>query len=171
MSRTWKPPKNKCPTSVDDLRDALSALAKKRKGLKLVDEKYKKDHLFLGHTKGDIKKLAAALAKLRVGGLSTLMVSPMDTTAQAEVLNWIKQVPARLLTFSNGIWTINTNGSAVGAVKTYKFATVDLAELKAMNKDDVVKKSRKWCTLSTKKPKVACQFDSDGTPVIYHLDY
>jgi len=25
--------------------------------------------------------------------------------------------------------------------------------------------------VSQKKPKIACLFESDGTPVIYHLDY
>lgn len=171
MPRTWRPTGNKCPTDIDGLREALTALAKKRTGLKLVDDKYKRDHLFLGHTKGDIGKLGAALAKLRDVPLSTLMISSMDTTAKAEVLNWIEKVPARMLTFAGGTWTLNNRGSAVDAANTYKFATVDLAALKAMSRDDVVKKSRKWCKVSSKKPKVACQFDSDGTPLIYHLDY
>ena len=57
------------------------------------------------------------------------------------------------------------------ATTSYKFATVKLAELKAMNADDRIKKSRKWLTESLKTPKIACVFDTDGTPQIYHLDF
>jgi len=99
------------------------------------------------------------------------MISSMDTQAKAEVLNWIRLIPASKLTFNNGTWTINTVGSTVPAVSTYKFATVDLPALKAMNRDDIAKKSRKWLTESQKTVKVACQFGTDGTPLIYHLDY
>lgn len=170
-SRIWKPKKN-CPPDIDKLRTELTALAKKKSGGKLISAKYTKDHIFAGHN-GDIAKLAAHLAKLRALPMSTLMITSMTGNAQAEVINWIKKVPARSLTYSASAksWTISNRGSAVDAVNTYKFATVDLDALKAMNKDDVVKKSRKWLKVSQKKPKIACLFESDGTPVIYHLDY
>ena len=170
MPKTWKPSKN-CPKNHKDLRAFLTALAKKRTGNKLIATKYSKDHLFLGHTKGDIKKIAADLAKLRGKPLSTLMVSPLASSAQAEVLNWIKNVPDSKLKFDRGTWTIDTNGSTVKAASSYKYITVDIDAFRSMDKDDIVKKSRKWCTISTKTPKVACQFDADGTPMIYHLDY
>ena len=166
MARTWKPAGKGGPTTVADLKTELIKLAKKRKGFKLVDDKFKKDHLFLGHTKGDILKLSTALSKLRSVPFSTLMISSMESTAQAEVLNWIAKIPDGKLTFAKGTWTINTSRSAVSASNSYKFATVDLDALKGMDDDDIVKKSRKWYTVSSKFPKVACQFDSDGTPMI-----
>ncbi len=171
VSTTFKPKKG-CPDNIDDLRKALTALAKKKTGGKLIAQKFTKDHIFAGHN-GDVKKLGAHLAGLRSLPKSTLMITSMIPSAQAEVLNWIKNVPANKLTYNAraGSWTVSTSASSVSAAKSYKFATVDLKELKGMNADDVVKKSRKWMTVSNKTPKVACQFDSDGTPVIYHLDY
>jgi hypothetical protein len=168
-SKTWTPEAN-CPTTMEDFKKALTALAKLRKGKKLISAKFTKDHIFAGHG-GDVTKLAAMLAKLRELPNSTIMISSLDATSQAEVLNWIKESPAARFAYSDGTWTILAPGSAVEAANSYKFATVDLEELKGMNSDDVVKKSRNWLTVSQKTPKVACQFDDDGTPVIYHLDY
>ena len=170
MAKTWKP-KTKCPAEVKALRAALTVLAKKRTGGKLIDPKFARDHLFLGHTKGDVKKIATALARLRSVPVSTLMISSMIASAQKEVLNWINRVPANKLTLRNGTWSISTTASTVTATASYKFITVDKEVLAGMNADDIVKKSRKWATISEKTPKVACQFDSDGTPMIYHLDY
>ena len=169
-SATWKPAKNG-PTTVEELRKHLTALAKKRTGGKLIATKFAKDHLFLGHTKGDEIKIAAQLASLRSVPLSTLMISSMTASAQAEVLNWIAKVPAGKLTFSNGTWTISNVGSTVPAAGSYKFRTV-IMDPSQMNRDDIKKKSRKWITnTSIKTPKVACRFDIDGTPMIYHLEY
>lgn len=169
MPLTWTPKKD-CPQDVPALRVALKALAKKNKG-KLISQKFKKDHLFVGHTDGDPKKLAAALAKLRSLPFSTLMTGDLAASALAEVVNWIDNVPDQAFTLRDGTWTVSNRNTAVGATKAYKFSTVDFDELKGMNKDDVVKKSRKWLTESRKTPSVACQFGSDGTPEIYHLDY
>lgn len=161
----------KGPTTVDALRKALTVLAKKKAGKALISTKFTDDHIFSGHS-GDPLKLATALAKLRSDKpLSTLLLSSMDQAAQAEVLNWISKVPAAGLTYGNGTWTIANRNTAVDATKAYKFATVSLADLKGMNRDDVVKKSRNWLKESMKTPKVACQFAADGTPVIYHLDF
>jgi hypothetical protein len=168
-STTWKPAANG-PTTIVALRAALTVLAKKKTGKALIDAKFTKDHIYAGHA-GSLEKLAAALAKLREKSLSTIMISSMDKNAQAEVLNWIKNIAANKVTYSGGTWTISTSGSTVTAANSYKFATVDLEALRGMNPDDRIKKSRKWLTESSKTPKVACQFGSDGTPMIYHLDY
>lgn len=139
-SATWKPAKNG-PTTVEELRKHLTALAKKRTGGKLIDAKFADDHLFLGHTKGDEIKIAAQLAKLRRSvPLSTLITTPdvFIRSAQAEVLNWIAKVPAGKLTFSNGTWTISNVGSTVPAAGSYKFRTVRMDPSK-MNRDDIKK--------------------------------
>jgi hypothetical protein len=166
---TWKI-KPGGPTTVDALRTELTKLAKKSKGKDLISDKFTKDHVFAGHS-GDVLKLAAMLARFREKALSTIMISSMDTTSQAEVLNWIDNVPAGKLTFSNGTWTVATSGTAVAAKHSYSFATVDFEAMKGMNADDIKKKSRNWLKESKKTPKVACQFGTDGTPLIYHLDY
>jgi hypothetical protein len=168
-SKTWTPAKD-CPTNIEGLREALTALAKKKKGKQLIADKFTRDHIYAGH-EGSLEKLAAALAKLRDLAASTIMISSMDGTAQQEVLNWIKNSPAARFGYGDGTWTILGAGSAVDAANSYKFATVDLDELKAMNPDDRIKKSRKWLTITQKTPQVACQFDDDGTPLIYHLNY
>lgn len=168
-SKTWTPDKE-CPTNIEDFRKALTVLAKKKKGKQLIADKFTRDHIYAGH-EGNIQKLGTALAKLRDLPYSTIMISSIDSNAQAEVLNWIKTSPAARFTYNAGTWTILAPGSAVTAVNSYKFATVDLEELKAMNPDDRVKKSRKWLTVSLKTPEIACQFDDDGTPLIYHLNY
>ncbi len=81
-------------------------------------------------------------------------------------------VDDKKLTLKDSTWTISTKDSTVPAANHYDFVTVDLEAFKGMDGDDVVKKSRKWLTSSqSKQPAVACQFDDDGTPVIYHLDY
>jgi hypothetical protein len=169
-STTWKPNGTGAPTTIEQLRETLTKLAKKKTGKGLIDDKFTRDHIFAGHD-GSIEKLASALAKLREKSLSTLMISSMDQSAQSEVLNWVKKVPSGKVTYRGGTWTISTSDSTVTAVKSYRFATVDLDALRAMNPDDRVKKSRKWLTVTLKTPKVACQFANDGTPMIFHLDY
>lgn len=169
MPLAWTPSSD-CPQNVDDLRVALKALAKKNKG-KLISEKFKTDHLFVGHTDGDPKKLAAALARLRNLERSTLMTGDLTGSALAEVNNWIESVPGNVFTLNGGTWTVSNRGTTVPATKAYKFSTVDLDELRGMDGDDVVKKARKWLKESLKRPAVACQFAADGTPQIYHLDY
>lgn len=169
-SKTWN-----CGTSgpqtVDDLRVALRALAKKKSGSKLISSKFKKDHLFCGH-EGSPLRLSRLLSRYRSVNFSTLLVSNMELKAQEEVLNWIDKVPASKLTYSNGRWTVDTSGTAVKGKNAYKWATVDKEALAGMNPDDIVKKARNWLTMTKKVPAIACQFDTkDGTPVIYHLDY
>jgi hypothetical protein len=158
------------PTTVDQLRKKLTELARKKTGKALISDKFTKDHVFSGHA-GSPEKLGMALAKLRELPASTLLITSMDVGAQKEVLNWIANVPAAGLTYRGGIWTVANQNTGVAAVTSYKWATVDLPALKGMNRDDVVKKSRVWLTVSTKTPKIACRFAADGTPMIYHLDY
>jgi hypothetical protein len=169
MPFTWTPPTGKCPKDVKALREALKVKAKAKSG-DLISDKFKKDHVYSGHS-GPVTNLGATLAKLRELPLSTLMISSMSGTALKEVLNWIDKAPDNIFTLRGGTWTIANRGGAVDATASYKFATVDLEALKAMNADDRVKKSRKWLTESMKTPKIACVFDDDGTPQIYHLDY
>jgi len=166
-STTWKPPANG-PTTIAALRTALTVLAKKKTGKALIDAKFTKDHIYAGHA-GSLEKLAAALAQLKEKSLSKIMIGSMDKTAQAEVLNWIRNVPPSKVTYSGGKWTISTSGSSVTAANSYKFATVDLEALRGMKPDERIRKSRKWLTESSKTPKVACQFGSDGTPMIYQF--
>ncbi len=170
MPFTWTPAKGKCPKDVPALKIALKALAKSKSSPALISEKFKTDHEFVGH-EGQLQKLGARLAKLRELPKSTIMISSFAATAQAEVQNWIDDVPATVFTLANGTWTVANHGGAVPATKSYKFATIDLVALKGMNSDDVVKKSRKWMTESMKTPKIACVFGADGAPQIYHLDY
>ena len=158
------------PKTVEALKAELTKLAKKKTGKALISTKFTKDHIFVGHTGGPLK-MAMALAKLRTTGLSTLMISSMDASAQAEVLNWIKKVPAGKLSLSGTTWTISKSDSTVPMAGSYKFVTADMNALKGMNPDDVVKKRRNWLSESAKTPKLACVFGSDGTPLIYHLDY
>ena len=171
-SLTWTPSGN-APATVEAVRQSLTALAKKKTGGNLIDKKFKDDHKFLGHA-GSVEKLAAALARVRDVKYSTLFFSSLDPTAQAEVLSWIKRVPANNLHFNRGTWTITP--IAIEMVNTYKFATVDMEVYKQMSKgdrDNLRKKSNKWLTISQKRPKLSCRFagTSDGTVVIYHMDY
>src|SRR6476659_764816 len=91
------------PTTVDELRKKLTELAKKKKGKQLIADRFTKQHIFAGHA-GDAQKLSAMLAKLRDIPASTLLLSSMDQPAQAEVLNWIKNVPAAGLTRNGTTW-------------------------------------------------------------------
>ncbi len=158
------------PKTVSDLRKALTVLANKKAGKALIADKFTKDHIYAGHG-GSVVKLASALSKVREKKLSTLLITSIDSHAKAEVLNWIKKVPQAGLTYNNGIWTISNRDTAVPATASYKFATVDLEAMRAMNSDDLTTKSRKWLTESLLEPKIACYFGADGTPLIYHFDY
>lgn len=163
------------PKTVDELREHMKKLVSKKAGKKLIDNKFTKDHVFAGHN-GDTRKVAIQLAKLRKSeratiGKSSFLISSLDANAKKEVLNWVKNVPASVLKRSGTTWQISNKGGAVKMVSSYKFATVDLAEYELMNEDDKVKKSRKYMKVSDKTPKLACQFGSDGTPLIYHLDF
>lgn len=168
-SRTWTSGKTG-PTTVAELRKAMIALVKNKTSSQLIDAKFTRDHIYAGHS-GGTEKLAVMLAKERNLAASTLLISSMQGSAKEEVLNWIARIPDAMLTFNRGVWTVNTQGSTVPAVNSYKWVTVDLEEFKKMNSDDVVKKSRKWMSESLKSPAIACQFAGDGCPVIYHLDY
>lgn len=174
-SRTWTPAAGTAPGSIEELRKALTELAKKRKGKDLIAARFTKEHIFPGHG-GSAVQAASMLAHLRGQAnqnitASTFVTSSMDQKAQDEVLNWISKVSGNLLTFADGTWTIGIGNTTVDAVHTYNLATVDIAAMKAMNSSDRVSKSRKWLTEGMKRPRVACQFDEDGTPVIYHLDF
>ena len=168
-TRTWASGENG-PQNHADLRKALHALVSKKTGKQLIDSKFTRDHIYAGHN-GATEKLAGMLASQRNLGLSTLLVSSMDASAKEEVKNWIDNIPDAMLTYQRGVWTVNTQGSTVQAANSYKWVTVDAEEMKSLNADDRIKKSRKWLKESQKTPKIACQFAGDGTPVIYHLDY
>lgn len=171
-STTWRPA-NGVATTIEALRATLTVLAENKTGQALIDDKFTKDHIYAGH-QGPIEKLAPALARLREKSPSTIIISSMNEWAQEEVLNWIENVPASKLTYFGGVWTISTKDSTVKAVHQYKFATVDLKiwrHMKLKCPDDLIKKSREWLKESFKTPSVACQFDIDGTPKIYHLDF
>ena len=160
----------KAPKNVAELRKYMIAQVKSAATSQLIDPKFTRDHIFAGH-KGSTEKLASMLANQRELSKSTLLISSMSAQAREEVLNWIARIPSSMLTLSHGVWSVNTTNSAVPALNVYKWATVDLAALKGMNKDDVIKKSRKWLKESEKKPEIACQFGANGLPVIYHLNY
>lgn len=171
MADTWTPKGTDIPETVEQLRHALTELVLKRSGNALIDPKFMKDHVYPGH-KGPIEKMAADLSKYRGIGKSTLLLGSIHTRAREEVLNWVKTAPAAVFTYNNGTWTVANRNSTVLAIYVYDYVTVDADELRRMNKDDVVKKSRKWLTPSQmKQPRIACQFDDDGTPLIYHLDF
>ncbi|MGI4828933.1 MAG: hypothetical protein ACRYFU_12195 [Janthinobacterium lividum] len=170
-STDWTPKGPNVPDTVEQLRHALTQLAMKRSGKALIDPKFTRDHLYPGH-KGSLEKLAVDLSSRRGIGKSTLVLSSMETQARDEVLNWIKKAPAAVFTYSNGTWTVSNRNSTVAGTYRYNYATVDADALKRMNRDDVVKKSRNWLTVTENKlPHFACLFDTDGTPVIYHLDF
>jgi len=168
MSVTWTPKKN-CPQNVKDLRKALLKNMQGAKGAKLISKKFNKDHLFPGHSNNP----AVLLASLRSTKLSTLISSEIVQKAEAEVKNWVNNVPDAKFTLNKktGTWTVSKTGSAVGATAAYKLATVDLAARKKMDADDLVKKARKWVKFSKKVPSVACHFDNNGMPQIYHLNF
>ena len=88
MSVTWKPKKD-CPQNVKDLRKALLKNMQGKKGAKLVSKKFDKDHLFAGHSKNP----AVLLASLRTTSLSTLISTEIIQKAEAEVKNWVNNVP------------------------------------------------------------------------------
>ncbi|MDM5178091.1 hypothetical protein PO883_12910 [Massilia sp. DJPM01] len=171
-TRTWTCGKDG-PKTVAELRKKMVALVKNKTSSQLIDSKFTRDHIYAGHS-GDVLKLAQMLAKQRDLPLSTLLITSMQATAKAEVLNWIAHIPDAMLTYQRGVWTVNTQGSTVPAVCSYKWVTVNLDELKRMmikQPGDIVKKSREWMKESQKSPAIACQFSGDGSPVIYHLDY
>lgn len=172
MSWTWKPAKN-TPRTVRELKTVLAALAKKRKGNKLISSKFTKDHLFPGHS-GSVMTNAAALARFRTTPFSTLMSSDdILANARTEVLNWIVNVPNDKFTLhpDNKTWELSADNTTVAATKPYTYVTVDKDARARMNRDDLVKKSRNWLKVSKKIPAVACGLDDDGTPTIYHLNY
>ena len=170
-STTWTPKGPNVPETQEQLRQALTQLVMKRSGKALIDPKFTRDHIYPGH-KGPLEKLAADLSRYRGIGKSTLVLGSMDTRAREEVLNWVNKLPADAFNFSNGTWTVANTNSVVPAVYLYDYVTVLADALKRMDRDDIVKKSRNWLiTHDKKQSKVACQFDTDGTPVIYHLDF
>ena len=158
------------PTTVDALRAVMRSKVEKKKANDFISTKFDKDHIFNGHTGSDME-VARHLASLRGSALSTLISKSIIASARKEVLNWIDNILAQYLNFNTNVWTISTVGSTVPSVQTYKIATVDLDQYKALNKDDKVKKARKWLTTTTKQVGVACHFDADGMPQIYHLNY
>jgi hypothetical protein len=169
MSSQWNcGPKG--PKTVDDLRMEMKDKIKNKKGKALIADKFTKDHIYSGH-KGDNLKLATELAELRGISKSTLLISSLDQKAYEEVYNWIENIDGRNLTLSGNRWTIANRNSTVSMKNSYKFVTVDVEEFKKMNEDDKKKKSRKYTKETLKTPKLACQFATDGTPQIYHLDY
>ncbi len=178
-SPVWHPQGDCVPKTLEELRPALKALAQKRKGKQLIADKFNKDHIFSGHRRLPLPQLASLLTKYRNQGnlnnpavpRSTYLISLLDKNAQDEVLNWIARIATNMVTFNNGRWTINTRNSAVTAMHTYEAATMDVADFKALNPQDRETKYRKWLTVGMKRPEIACQFDEDGTPLIYHFNF
>jgi hypothetical protein len=170
MSNQWKcGPEG--PKTVEELRAAMKAKIKGKTGKALIDKKFTKDHIYAGH-KGDIVKLARDLAGMRNVSQSTLLISSLDQKAYEEVYNWIQNIDGKNLTLSHDTWTISNRNSVVLMKNSYDFLTVEKEKLKGMDRDDKVKKSRKYAKPTHRKtPKLACQFADDGTPQIYHLDY
>lgn len=169
MPATWHCGSNG-PKTINELRKTLRDKIKGKNGQYLIANKFIKDHIFTGHT-GDVQKLGQQLAKLRSLPKSTILLSPLTQTANREILNWIDKIPDNKLSLAGNTWTISHIDSTVPMVNKYNLATVDLASLKQINRDDVKKKSRKWLKESKKTPKLACQFNPDGMPQIYHLDF
>lgn len=155
-------------TDVAALRAQLIKNVGSKTGAALISSKFSKDHLFPGHT----KKPEVLLASLRSTRLSTLISAEIVANAQKEVKNWIKKAPAGCFQRSaQGEWTVQTRNNTCAATGAYKIATVDLAARRGMDKDDLAKKARKWMTIGTKVPQVACTLGADGVPQIYHLDF
>lgn len=165
-STTWACGANG-PQTVPELRVAMAKLVKSKNGKKLISEKFENDHMFPGHSKNPAVKLASVRGTKK----STYVGDSIVANAQKEVANWIKNFSAACMTYNNGTWTVANAGNTVKSNNMYTFTTVDFDERKKLDSDDVKKKSRKWLSDVTVKPKVACRFDSDGTPLIYHLDY
>ena len=169
-SQSWTPSKN-APATVDQLRKTLTQLAQKRSGKALIDAKFTRDHVYPGH-KGSLEHLATDLAKYRGIGKSSLVLGSIDTRTREEVLNWIKNVPDEVFTFDKGTWTVAKTNSMVTTKYSYDFVTVHADKLRTMNKGDLRSKARHWMPISRKKQLgVACMFDTDGTPLIYHMEF
>lgn len=158
------------PKTTTEFRQAMKDKIKTKNGKELISSKFTKDHIFAGHAGSDLM-LATKLSKLRGIAKSTLLISSLDSHAKNEVLNWIDNIPDSKLSHAGGTWTISTQNSSVAMVSSYKFVTVDMDQLSKMNRDDLVKKSRKYMKYTYKTPKLACQFSNEGIPQIYHLDY
>ena len=167
--KTWRCGKSG-PTTHDDLREALTALAKQKRGTKLLSANFLYDNLFAGLS-DDIEKLATALSGVPAIAGNAILLSALEANAQKEVVNWIAHVPDKAFDYSGGVWKVAANGNMAKALKAYDFATVDLAALGKLSGDDIVRKSGNWLTGFSKKPRIACRFGKDGTPLIYQLDY
>ncbi|MEO6301295.1 MAG: hypothetical protein ABIV25_12825 [Paracoccaceae bacterium] len=155
------------PTTHEELREALIGLAKKKRGAKLLSQTFLDDNMFTGQDTGT---LASSLTDKPATG-ATILVSSMEATAQKEVVNWIERVSDKAFNYSGGMWTVATHGNMTKSLKSYQFATVDQAMLAKMKPDDFVRKSGEWMIEFTKKPRIACRFGKDGTPLIYQMDY
>ena len=158
------------PSTLTELREALTALAKQKRGTKLLSENFLNDNIFAGQSE-DTAQLATMLAKVPAIPGNTILLSSLEATAQKEVVNWIAHVPDKAFNYSGGVWKVAATGNMAKALKAYDFATVDLAALGKLSGDDIVRKSGNWLTEFSKKPRVACRFGKDGTPLIYQLDY
>lgn len=155
-------------TDVAALRAQLLKNIQSKTGNALISTKFSKDHLFPGHS----KRPEVLLANLRTTKLSTLISAEIVSNAKKEVTNWIKKAPDGCFRRSSqGEWTVQSRNNTCNATSAYKIATVDLAERRKLDKDDLISKQRKWVKIGTKTPKVACSLGADGVPQIYHLDF
>ncbi len=167
--KTWRCGANG-PQTPEDLRETLTALAKKKRGTKLLSGNFLADNLFAGQSE-DITQLATLLANTAALAADAVLIGAIDANAQKEVVNWIAHVPAKAFSYNGGVWTLSATGSMAKAMKAYEFATVDLAALAKIKPADFASKSEDWLTEFTKKPRIACRFGKDGTPLIYQMDF
>lgn len=106
VPRTWNGgPKG--PKNIGDMRKVMKEKIRNKKGKTLISAKFTKDHIFCGH-KGGPEALAIKLANLRELPLSTYLISTLDMSANAEVLNWIEKIPNKKLKPTGTTWTIDT---------------------------------------------------------------
>jgi hypothetical protein len=165
--KTWRCG-DKGPSTLDDLREALLSLARKKKGRKLLSDEFVRTHRSAGLL-GDAAGLAAAVGEGWGMDGDSILLSPVDVTAQKEVINWVDRVPDKALTYKAGIWTVSPNGGLVKTLKGYVFGTLDTDALNGLKPEDIVRKNSKWLEEEVRKPRIACRFAKDGTPVIHRM--
>ena len=165
--KTWRCG-DKGPSTMDDLREVMLALARRKKGRKLISDEFARTHPFAGLS-GDVAGLAALVGEgLGLDG-DQILLSGLEITAQKEVVNWVERVPEKVFNYKPGTWTVAANGALTKTLKSYIFATLDTDALNGLKPEDIVKKNSAWLEEETKKPRIACRFAKDGTPVIYRM--
>lgn len=165
--KTWRCG-DKGPSTLDDLREALLVLARRKKGRRLISDEFAKTNRFAG-LDGDTAGLAALVGEgLGLDG-DRILLSSVEVTAQKEVVNWVEKVPDKVFSYKPGVWVVAPNGALIKAVKNYMFGTLDTDALNGLKPEDIVKKNSVWLEAEARKPRIACRFAKDGTPVIYRM--